>query len=151
MSLKDFINETLKDMPQDGQSGFPSDIRWMRRLAWWMDEAISIPGLKQNIGLDPILGLLPGLGDGFVALVSLYPLWLVVKYQLPYWIGIKMLGNIVMDTLVGAVPVLGDIFDAAWKANTKNADLLEGAYRAKYPQRYAGNASEQVIDIDISD
>lgn len=140
-------SDYFNDQPETGRSGFPKDICWMRKLAWWMDEAITIPGLKQNIGLDPILGLLPGLGDGVSALAALYPLWLVVKYQLPKWLLLKMVINTVIDTFMGAIPLLGDLFDAGWKSNTKNADLLENAYRDKYPQRYAGDPSEQVIDI----
>lgn len=139
MSTSPFKN----DQPDESTPPFPADIRWARRLAWWLDEAISIPGLQKNIGLDPILGLIPGLGDGLTALISFYPVWLAYRYQLSVWIGLKMIRNIAIDTLVGSVPLLGDLFDAGWKANSMNADLLEAEYLKKYPL----DASKQVIDI----
>jgi hypothetical protein len=129
--------------PKDGASQFPKDIQWSRRFAWWMDEAITIPGLQKNIGLDPILGLVPGLGDGLVALISFYPVWLAYRYQLPWLVCLTMVRNIAIDAVVGLIPMLGDLFDAAWKANSMNADLLEKEYLKKHPV----DASQQIIDI----
>lgn len=99
-------------------------------LARIMDEQFIIPGTGIRFGWDSILGLFPGLGDAITSAVSL----LIVHHA---WqtgasnivIG-RMLANISVDVLLGAVPLVGDAFDFAWKANRKNARLLEQHLRA---------------------
>lgn len=98
---------------------------WVRRLVWLWDEAIVIPGLGWRIGLDPIVGLLPGAGDlaGFLvgALVVIEAARLGAG---PAVLG-RMMLNLGIDALVGAIPLLGDLADAGWKANRRNRLLLE--------------------------
>jgi hypothetical protein len=94
-------------------------------LARLLDNAIPIPGTSWRIGLDPIVGLIPGIGDLISAVLSGYIILEAARADIPTLTLAKMLGNVGIDTLIGAVPALGDVFDAAWKANMKNAALLE--------------------------
>jgi len=102
----------------------------IRRLAWWLDQGIRIPGTQIRIGLDPILGLVPGVGDSAGALLGAAILWEGVRAGVPRITLVRMAANIVLDTAVGSVPVAGDVFDAAWKSNTRNLELLERHARA---------------------
>ena len=97
----------------------------LRRLAWWLDEGIRVPGTGIRFGLDPILGLVPGLGDVAGALLGGAILMEAYRRQLSRSTLVRMAANILIDTAAGAVPVLGDIVDFVWKSNRKNLDLLE--------------------------
>ena len=91
-----------------------------------MDSAILIPGTDVRIGLDPILGLLlPELGDALSATVSVTLLGVAFKERVPKLVMAQMLLNIAIDAVLGAIPVLGDLFDFAFKANEKNLELIE--------------------------
>lgn len=96
----------------------------LRALARLMDNAIEIPGTGWRIGLDPILGLFPGAGDAVSLLVSAYIVAAARRLGVPRRVLARMVGNIALDAVVGAVPLLGDIFDAAFKANVRNLRLL---------------------------
>ena len=99
---------------------------WARRLSALLDNAIRIPGTDLRIGLDPILGaLLPELGDALTAVLSLALLGVAFRQRVPKLVLARMLINIAIDALLGAVPVVGDIFDFAFKANEKNLALIE--------------------------
>jgi hypothetical protein len=97
----------------------------VRTLARLLDNAISIPGTKWKIGLDPIIGLIPGVGDMVGAVLSGYIVLEAVRAEVPTFTLARMLVNVGIDTLVGSVPALGDVFDAAWKSNAMNVALLE--------------------------
>jgi hypothetical protein len=94
-----------------------------------MDRSLRIPGTSIRFGLDPILGLLPVGGDIVSALGAGYILFVAWRNGAPGGLIARMLVNVVLDTLAGSVPVLGDLFDAGWKANTRNVGLLEGWLR----------------------
>ena len=94
-------------------------------LARVLDDLIRIPGTKIGIGLDPIIGLIPGVGDVAGGLVSTYILMVAARQGVPTSVLIRMLGNIAVDSLVGVVPVVGDLIDFGVKANRRNVDLLE--------------------------
>lgn len=100
-------------------------VRGARALARLLDAAIRIPGTNFRIGLDPILGLMPGLGDVAGAGLAGYTVLVAARFGAPRSVILRMLGNVAFDTLVGTVPLLGDLFDAGWKANTRNVALLE--------------------------
>lgn len=97
----------------------------LRRLVWWLDEGIRVPGTRIRIGLDPILGLMPGLGDAVGALLGGSILVEALRRRVPQATLIRIVGNIILDTVVGAVPVIGDVFDWVWKSNRRNLQLLE--------------------------
>src|SRR5580765_8876791 len=93
------------------EESLPSDLRALTQFARLMDEAIAIPGTKRRMGLDPLLGLIPGIGDAIAALLST---WIVVgalRWRVPLWRVTRMVANILIDLAFGSVPVVGDIFD----------------------------------------
>ncbi len=94
------------------------------RLAFLLDNAIRIPGTPFRIGLDPLLGLLPGLGDAIGALASAWIVVEAVRFGAPRAVLVRMLYNIGIDSLIGAVPGAGDLFDFVWKSDAKNMALL---------------------------
>ena len=99
-------------------------LKRVRVLSRLLDEQFRIPGTTQRIGLDGLLGLIPGVGDAAGALLSAYILYEAIRLGTPTSVLLRMVANIGIDTVVGAIPVAGDIFDIAWKANKKNAALL---------------------------
>jgi hypothetical protein len=99
---------------------------WARSLTRLLDGAIRIPGTDIYIGLDPILGaLLPELGDALTAVLSLGLLALAIRERVPKLVLLRMVVNIAIDALAGAIPLIGDVFDFAFKANEKNLALIE--------------------------
>lgn len=107
-------------------AGTPDVPDWARRLAVLLDGAVTIPGTNVKIGLDPILGLLlPELGDALTAVLSLSLLAAAVKRRVPKVVLGRMLLNIALDAVLGAIPLFGDVFDFAFRANERNLALLE--------------------------
>jgi hypothetical protein len=106
-------------------------LRW---IAWLMDRSIPIGG-GRRIGLDPILGLIPGLGDWLGAAISTVLVYESIRLGLPVRVLLQMVVNIAIETIVGAVPLLGDLFDAAWQANQRNLRLVERHYDARLQPR----------------
>ncbi|CAC5344386.1 MULTISPECIES: DUF4112 domain-containing protein [Planktothrix] len=100
-------------------------VRRMRSLSTLLDNAIRVPGTSIGFGIDPILGLIPGGGDILGGVLSIYIVFEAFKLGLPRETLITMVSNIALETITGTVPVFGDIFDVAWKANVKNVELLE--------------------------
>lgn len=96
-----------------------------RSLANLLDSSIPIPGTRRRIGLDPILGLVPFVGDFAGALLSGYIVLAAARAGLPILGLLRMIANVAIDTLAGSVPILGDVFDAAWKSNVMNVALFE--------------------------
>ncbi len=105
----------------------PIDTRFsrLRRFAVWLDAGIAVPGTSLRVGLDPVLGLVPGLGDAAGALLAAWILIEAMRLGASRATLGRIAGNIALDALVGAVPLVGDVFDVFWKANLKNVALLE--------------------------
>ena len=97
----------------------------VRTLARALDSAIVIPGTSMRFGLDPIIGLVPGLGDLAGAVLSGYIVIEGIRMGVSRAGVVRMLANVGIDAIVGSVPVLGDLFDAGWKANNRNVALIE--------------------------
>lgn len=97
----------------------------LRSLSYVLDNAIPIPGTSYRIGLDPLIGLIPSVGDFVGAGISAYILLQAAQMGVPQSTLYRMTLNIIVETLVGAIPIFGDLFDASWKANAKNIALLE--------------------------
>src|SRR5437762_415341 len=102
-----------------------SSTRRVRVLAKLLDNSIGIPGTGWKIGFDPLVGLIPGIGDLIGAVLSGYIILEAARSDVPAFTLARMLVNVGIDTLLGAVPAVGDLFDAAWKSNMKNVALLE--------------------------
>ena len=99
--------------------------RNLHRLSQLLDNAIPIPGTPYRIGIDPILGLLPGGGDTLTGALSAYIIVEAAQMGLPHQVIGQMVANLLLDSVIGIVPVLGDLFDLGWKANVKNIALLK--------------------------
>ena len=100
------------------------DISRLKRLAWLLDSAIRIPGTSFRIGLDGLIGLIPGIGDLVAGAASSYILLHAVRLGAPMAITLRMAMNILFEAVIGVIPVVGDIFDFAFKANLRNVQLL---------------------------
>jgi hypothetical protein len=90
-----------------------------------LDTAIRIPGTNMRFGLDALIGLIPGVGDVVGAGMSGFIILTAARLGAPPAVLVRMLANVGIDAVVGSVPLAGDLFDAAWRANTRNAALLE--------------------------
>jgi hypothetical protein len=98
-----------------------------RTLTRLLDSAATVPGTGVRFGLDAVLGLVPGLGDIAGAVLAGYLVILAQRLGAPRAVVLRMLGNVAVDTVGGTVPLLGDLFDVAFKSNTRNLALLERA------------------------
>ena len=97
----------------------------LRKWAVLLDSAFQVPGTRWRFGLDPIIGLLPGAGDLVTGFFSVMILLHSVRLRIPKVVIARMMVNTGMDLLAGAIPLLGDLFDAGFKANLRNLRLLE--------------------------
>ncbi len=114
--------------------------RNLERVAWLMDRAIHVPGTRIRVGLDAILGLLPLGGDAITGLVQAGLVLVALRhYKVPKTVAARMVFNVLLDTAVGAIPLLGDLFDIHFKANTRNVQLLE-AFR--HPEGQPGGKAQ---------
>jgi hypothetical protein len=95
------------------------------KLAWWLDSSIRIPGTGWRIGLDGIIGLVPGIGDLTAGALSGYILLQALRMGVAPMVIARMVINILLESVVGIVPVIGDIFDFAFKANQRNVRLMQ--------------------------
>jgi hypothetical protein len=109
---------------------------WVERIAWLMDS--SIPLGRWSVGLDGIIGLVPGVGDYAGAMVSLLIVAAAVHAGVPRIAIARMIANIGLDTLVGAIPFAGDLFDFGFKANIRNARIYREAIATGRTARHWG-------------
>ncbi len=113
----------------------PPDLVALRRFAFLMDEAFQIPGTRLRLGVDALLGLIPGVGDVIGGVLSTWIVAGALRHRVPARIIVRMVLNIAVDLLFGAVPVAGDIFDFLFEENMKNRRLLEQHRDRKRPPR----------------
>ena len=121
-----------------------------RGLARLLDDLVRIPGTNIGIGLDPVIGLIPGVGDVIGGLMSSYILMVAAREGAPSSILLRMLGNIALDSLVGVVPVIGDLFDVGVKSNRRNVDLLERYLGAPRQTKAASRAIVALIFLAVA-
>jgi hypothetical protein len=143
-------NEGMDDALRPGRapaaaaaaSGSAADARLAgaRLLARLLDDAIPIPGTSYRIGIDPLLGLVPGVGDVLGALLSTWLLVIAARLGAPPAVLARMGLNVAIDALAGAIPLAGDVFDAGWKANARNLRLVEGWLERPGPTRRSSGA-----------
>jgi hypothetical protein len=107
-----------------------------------MDDLFRVPVLGWRFGLDAIIGLIPAFGDTSTSLVSLYLLASAVRYRVPKITLLRMGLNIAIDYAVGSVPVVGDLFDAWWKSNRMNLELLKRRAQVSAADAKKGRASD---------
>jgi hypothetical protein len=109
-------------------------LRMARFLADLLDQQFTIPGTSIRIGLDPILGLIPGIGDAIANIAGSAILVIAAQLNVPKIVLIRMGLNLATNALVGAIPIFGDLFSVWFRSNVRNAALLE-RYAAGDPRR----------------
>lgn len=95
------------------------------RLTHFLDDAFKVPGTNLRIGWDTLIGIVPGLGDMITATLSGYLIYEAKQLGASRWVLTRMVGNVALDSLIGAIPLLGDVFDAFFKSNRRNSRLLK--------------------------
>ena len=118
-----------------GAAALPPDLVALRAFARLLDEAVALPGTRRRVGLDALLGLVPGVGDLLGALCSLWIVLGALRHRVPFLPIVRMVGNILVDSVVGAVPVAGDFFDVFWDSNVWNVELIVKHRDATRPPR----------------
>lgn len=98
---------------------------WVERLEWLMDRAVPVG--PWSFGLDPLLDLIPGIGDALSTLISLAMVVRAIQIGLPRSAVARMMVNIAIDAIVGAIPAAGNVFDFVWKSNTMNLAIYRSA------------------------
>jgi hypothetical protein len=116
----------------------PADLVALRRFAHFMDEAFEIPGTKFRFGADALVGLIPGIGDIIGAVFSSWVIAGALRHRVRPLIIFRMIFNVAIDLVFGAVPVAGDVFDFLWEENMKNMRLLEKHRDRTRPPRSTG-------------
>jgi len=97
----------------------------LEKLSALLDSSIPLGNSGYKVGVDPILGLIPGVGDSLSALISVYIIVEAARLGASTWTLVRMMMNLGADTLIGSIPIFGDLFDFAFKANQRNVDLLK--------------------------
>jgi hypothetical protein len=116
-------------------SALPRDLVALRRFAFLMDEAFVLPGKKVRVGLDALLGLIPGIGDVIGALLSTWIIAGALRHRVPARHIVRMVLNVAIDLIFGAVPLAGDMFDFLYEENMMNMRLLEKHRDRRRPPR----------------
>jgi hypothetical protein len=99
-------------------------LRRVEQLAYWLDDRYRLPGTRFRVGLDGIVGLIPGVGDAVTSTLTAYIIYEAWRLGVPTSMLARMLANLGIDTVVGIVPVVGDLLDIGFKANRRNLRLL---------------------------
>jgi hypothetical protein len=118
----------LSDAPPDLQARLTR----LRRLAWLIDGAFALPFTRFRFGLNSIVGLLPVGGDAVLALISLYIVYEAAQLGVPSRLIGRMLVNVAIEAVGGSVPILGDLFDMALKANLRNLAIIEQHFGIRF-------------------
>ena len=116
--------------------------RSLDQLSNVMDGLFRIPGVGWRFGMDAVIGLIPGVGDTATSLVSFYILAAGVRYRVPKITLMRMGANIAIDYVLGSVPLVGDLFDAFWKSNKMNMELLRKRATVSAEEAKSGRASD---------
>ena len=119
-------------------------LKHLGHLAKLMDAQFRIPGTDIRFGLDGIIGLIPGVGDLSTFAVSGYMVWIMANNGASGYVLARMTVNILIDALIGAIPLIGDIFDITFKANMRNLRLMQQYYQQG---RHRGSAWKVIIPI----
>ena len=127
MSMRSQTMDSARTARSRPRSADVNRLLFVRFLADLLDQRFTIPGTSIRVGLDPILGLVPGIGDALANIAGSAILIIAVQLNIPKIVLTRMGLNIAANALIGAIPILGDIFSIWFRSNAKNADLLETA------------------------
>jgi hypothetical protein len=143
---RDLAERANAPVPRPALEPLPA---WAVNLTRWLDDFIRIPGTRIGFGLDALIGfLLPGVGDALTGIGSAALLWLALKSGVPRVVLLRMVMNIGLDALFGAIPLLGDLFDIGWKANRKNLELIERFRRE--PGRKSSFGDYMIVALGVT-
>lgn len=134
--------EVLTDDERDRIERSLTRLDWLAEL---MDDKFEVPIVRTRVGLDPLIGLIPGGGDWVTWVVSVYVFWEAAKMGAPRGMLVRMATNTIIDLIAGYIPAVGDLFDVAWKANRRNVEMLKDFYGAQ-----TGN-EKTTLPADISE
>jgi hypothetical protein len=137
--------ETMNKISTGTSSG-QRGLKRLNYLAKLMDAQFRVPGTNFRFGLDGIIGLIPGAGDLSTFAVSGYMLWIMANNGASGFVLARMTFNILIDAIVGAIPILGDLFDVAFKANMRNMRLMQQHYEEG---RHRGSAWKLIVPVLI--
>ena len=124
--------EVLPPEEKRKRQGLEPIFRW---IAFIMDDIVRVPGTKFRFGLDPLLGLIPGLGDTSSALVSGFALIQAVRLGVPKILVARMALNVLVNEIIGVVPVVGDAFSFWFKSNARNYEIIKNHRLGANPPR----------------
>ncbi|HKK30332.1 MAG TPA: DUF4112 domain-containing protein [Alphaproteobacteria bacterium] len=133
-------------MPKTNKFAKPSgvdpaeDLHDLEQLASWMDDRFRLPGTQIRFGVDPILGLIPGIGDSVTALTAGYMIGRARALGVPLSTRLRMMLNVILDVIVGTIPLFGDLFDVGFRANRRNLELI----RRHVQKRERGNEASSL-------
>lgn len=122
------------------------ELKWVERVSRLMDSKFTIPGTRFKFGLDPILGLLPFVGEASTFAISGTLVLYMVKHGASGKVVVLMILNILLDTIIGGIPVIGNIFDFFYKANNRNVRLLKKHYEEG---KYQGSGKGTLIVVAL--
>jgi hypothetical protein len=125
------------------------DLERLRAIARLFDQAFGIPGTRWRFGIDALFGLIPGLGDVAGAMVAVYALHVARRLRAPAVIQLQMLSNVALDALGGTVPLIGDLFDFVFKAQTRNLTLLEDWLKSPHETRHRSRRGMVLLSLMI--
>ncbi|WP_017731751.1 DUF4112 domain-containing protein [Nafulsella turpanensis] len=123
-------------MKNYGRKEYPKDLRWVEEISRLMDSKFRLPGTRFRFGLDPIIGLLPVVGDVVTLAISGGLVLYMIKYGASGKVIVLMLINLFLDATIGSIPIIGSIFDFFYKSNTRNINLLKKYYQE---EKYQGS------------
>lgn len=125
----------------------PADLVALRKFSVLMDEAVGVPGTRFRFGLDPLLGLVPGVGDLISALLSAWIVAGALRHRVPVLKIMRMVFNILVDLVIGEIPLIGDIFDFAFEENVMNMRILMQYRNRRLPPRKASEIAAVLVVI----
>ncbi len=144
--------ESRFDAAYDGEIPSSVDEAALRRMevvAHALDESVQVPGTNASVGLDPILGVVPVVGDLVSAGLSLYIVVEAANLGISYTTLLRMIANIAIDTVGGSVPYLGTLFDSFWKANIRNVEAVLDDLAEPATENSEGIDTETAVEIPV--
>ena len=141
----------MKDSKQSAKISYSKgtpipELQWIDKIAYLMDSQFRIPGTRFRFGLDPVLGLFPLVGDVIGYSISAILVLAMARHGVSGKVIVLMIGNILLDVIVGSIPILGNIFDFFYKANNRNIGLLKKHY---HEGKYQGTGLNIIIGISL--
>lgn len=143
MAVRSMPIDGLFDVLRNASPSREAAVRRMQTVANLLDTAFVLPGTKQRVGIDAIIGLIPGLGDIMTTILSSYIIWEARNLGVSRFALTRMLANLGIHAAVGSLPLVGDVFDAFFRVNQRNMKIV----RAQLERAHAG---DQIVEASAS-